>query len=86
MRHCRVRPSFFVEALQHLIIRRRSKSTWAGASEPDVTGDLHVLLGQNRWARIQGTVDDLKLVTSGQWLRDENTAESWVGALATVLV
>lgn len=69
-----------------VVIRRRSKPTWAGASEPGVNGDLLVLLSQDRWVRIQGTVDDLKLVTSGQWLRDETRTESWATALATVIV
>lgn len=49
-------------------------------------GDLLVLLSQDRWARITGKVDHLKAVTSGQWLRDETQAESWVTALATLIV
>ncbi|KAI0505323.1 hypothetical protein F5B22DRAFT_661635 [Xylaria bambusicola] len=69
-----------------IVIRRRSKPGWSGAPEPGRNGDLLVLLSQDRWIRIQGTVDDLKLVTSGQWLRDETIAESWATALATVIV
>lgn len=69
-----------------VVIRRRSKPTWVGACEPGVNGDLLVLLSQDRWVRIQGTVDDLKLVTSGQWLRDETRTESWATALATLIV
>ena len=35
---------------------------------------------------MKGAVDDLKAVTSGQWLRDETPIESWVTALVTVVV
>lgn len=69
-----------------VIIRRRSQPGWAGASEPGVRGDLLVLLSRDRWIRIKGFVDDLKIVTSGQWLRDQTRNESWVSAFATVIV
>ncbi|KAI1171557.1 hypothetical protein F4777DRAFT_47795 [Nemania sp. FL0916] len=69
-----------------VVIRRRSTPGWAGAKEPGVSGDLLVLLSQDRWIRIQGFVDDLKSVTSGQWLRDQSKLEGWVTALATVIV
>ncbi|GAW18789.1 hypothetical protein ANO14919_082710 [Xylariales sp. No.14919] len=69
-----------------VVIYRRSKPGWAGASEPGNHGDLIVLLSQDRWIRIQGAVDDIKLVTSGQWLRDQTKTESWATALATVIV
>ncbi|KAM7204882.1 hypothetical protein V8F33_001471 [Rhypophila sp. PSN 637] len=69
-----------------VVIRRRSLPGWAGAPEPGVQGDLLVLLSRDRWIRIKGLVDDIKLVTSGQWLRDQTRVESWVTALATVLV
>ena len=69
-----------------VIIRRRAKAGWAGASEPGVQGDLVILLSQDRWIRMKGAVDDLKAVTSGQWLRDESQMESWVTAFATLVV
>ncbi|PKS08061.1 hypothetical protein jhhlp_006673 [Lomentospora prolificans] len=69
-----------------LIIRRRSTYTWSGASEPGQQGDLLILLSQDRWVRMQGAVDDLKRVTSGQWLRDETFLENSISAFATVLV
>ncbi|KAG2008358.1 hypothetical protein CC2G_013796 [Coprinopsis cinerea AmutBmut pab1-1] len=69
-----------------VVIKRRAQLTWKGAPEPGVMGDLFVLLSQDRWVRIQGTVDDLKAVTAGQWLRDEQTIESFFTALATLLV
>jgi hypothetical protein len=69
-----------------VVIRRRSMPGWFGAPEPDVDGDLLVLLSQDRWARIQGKVDYLKAVTSGQWLRDQTLVESWATALVTLVV
>lgn len=69
-----------------IIIRRRTNVNWQGASEPGVRGDLLVLLSQDRWIRMRGLVDDLKAVTSGQWLRDMTFAESSISSFATVLV
>lgn len=56
-------------------IRRRLSPTWHGAPEPGVAGDLLILLSQDRWIRMRGPVDDLKAVTSGQWLRDAGVFE-----------
>ena len=72
--------------LNVVVIKRRSKMGWKGAPEPDVHGDLLVLLSQDRWVRMRGLVDDLKAVTSGQWLRDETTLESYCVSFATLLV
>lgn len=69
-----------------IVIRRRSRVGWAGKSEPGVRGDLLILLTQDRWVRMKGYVDDLKAVTSGQWLQDENTWEGWVNAFAIIMV
>lgn len=69
-----------------VIIRRRSQEGWKGASEPGEQGDLLILLSQDRWVRMRGAVDDLKAVTSGQWLRDMTFMESSIAALSTVLV
>ncbi|PVG02612.1 hypothetical protein CPB86DRAFT_780025 [Serendipita vermifera] len=69
-----------------VLIRRRSKMGWKGAEEKGVKGDLLVLLSQDRWVRIQGLVDDLKAVTSGQWLRSQTTVEGFATAFATLLV
>lgn len=69
-----------------IVLRRRNRVGWKGASEPDVQGDLLILLSQDRWLRMRGAVDDLKAVTSGQWLRDMTFAESSITALATILV
>ncbi|KAM5511695.1 hypothetical protein FOXYSP1_06495 [Fusarium oxysporum f. sp. phaseoli] len=69
-----------------IVIRRRAKPGWFGASEDGVDGDLLILLSQDRWIRIQGAVNHLKAVTSGQWLRDPSMGESWIAAFATIVV
>jgi hypothetical protein len=69
-----------------IIIRRRTNVNWQGAPEPGIKGDLLILLSQDRWIRMQGKVDDLKAVTSGQWLREMTFVESSIAAFATVLV
>lgn len=73
--------------LNVVVIRHRASSAaWKGQLEPGVRGDLLVLLSQDRWVRIQGLVDDLKAVTSGQWLRDATSMESAATSVATLLV
>ncbi|KAK0288030.1 hypothetical protein LTR91_006292 [Friedmanniomyces endolithicus] len=67
-------------------IRRRRSSGWHGQSEPGVQGDLLVLLSQDRWVRLRGAVDDLKAVTSGQWLRDPTPLETVLTSTATLVV
>lgn len=69
-----------------VVIRRRNNESWSGAREPGVEGDLLILLSQDRWIRMKGYTDDLKAVTSGQWLRDETSVESWITAFATIIV
>ncbi|KAF8242744.1 hypothetical protein K440DRAFT_503927, partial [Wilcoxina mikolae CBS 423.85] len=73
-------------AINVVVIRRRSEMGWKGAKEPGVNGDLLVLLSQDRWVRIRGPVDDLKAVTSGQWLRDTTPIEDFAIAFATLVV
>lgn len=68
------------------VVRRRSHAGWHGVSEPGTQGDLLILLSQDRWIRMRGSVDDLKAVTSGQWMRDMSFTESSVVAAATLLV
>ncbi|KAI8966061.1 hypothetical protein F5Y11DRAFT_310137 [Daldinia sp. FL1419] len=70
-----------------IVIRRRAKTEWFGKREPPCsTEDLFVLLSQDRWIRIKGKLNHVKAVTSGQWLRDEDRAESWFTATATLAV
>ena len=73
-------------AINVAIIRRRSTTDWKGAPEPGVYGDLLILVSQDRWIRMKGLVDDLKAVTSGQWLQDMSPIESFAAAGATLLV
>ncbi|KAF3100335.1 hypothetical protein TWF569_006738 [Orbilia oligospora] len=72
--------------INYVIIRERSHPGWAGADEGNTEGDLLILLSQDRWVRMKGLVNDLKAVTSGQWLRRERPIESWFTAIATVSV
>ncbi|KZV67989.1 hypothetical protein PENSPDRAFT_610701 [Peniophora sp. CONT] len=73
-------------AVNVVVLRRRAVEGWKGAKEPGVQGDLLVLLSQDRWVRLRGAVDDLKSVTSGQWIRDLEQMESFAVAGATLLV
>jgi len=72
--------------LNTVVIKRRAAVGWKGAAEPGVEGDLLVLLSQDRWVRIKGLVDDLKTITSGQWLREQTSIEGFASAFATLLV
>lgn len=69
-----------------IVVRRRATVGWKGALEPGVDGDLLILLSQDRWIRMRGSVDDLKSVTSGQWLREPTFVESSLVSFATLLV
>lgn len=73
-------------ALNTFIFRQRSALGWKGQAEPGVHGDLLILLSQDRWIRMQGLVDDIKAVTSGQWLHDLTPPQSLISAIATLLV
>lgn len=73
-------------AINVVVVRRRSTTDWKGAPEPGVKGDLLILVSQDRWIRMTGMVDDLKAVTSGQWLQDMTALESFATAFATLLV
>ena len=72
--------------LNIIVIRRRASLNWHGALEPGVQGDLLILVSQDRWLRLKGSVDSLKAVTSGQWLRDMTFFENSLNASATMLV
>ncbi|KAK0244893.1 hypothetical protein EDD85DRAFT_215465 [Armillaria nabsnona] len=69
-----------------IVIKLRDENGWKGQKEPGVQGDLFILLCHDRWIRLQGSVDDLKAVTSGQWLRDLTPIESFAITCATMLV
>ncbi|KAK0222390.1 hypothetical protein IW262DRAFT_978020 [Armillaria fumosa] len=69
-----------------IVIKRRDERGWKGQEEPGINGDLFILLCHDRWVRLRGRVDDLKAVTSGQWLRDLTPMESVAVTCATMLV
>ncbi|KAF8418159.1 hypothetical protein EV426DRAFT_638573 [Tirmania nivea] len=72
-------------AMNTFVIRQRTVADWRGAPEEGY-GDLIILLSQDRWVRLRGLVDDLKAVTSGQWMRDMTPIQSFISAAATLLV
>ncbi|KAK3696130.1 hypothetical protein LTR37_018101 [Vermiconidia calcicola] len=74
-----------VRFINVVVLQRRAALGWKGKREPGVQGDLLVLLSQDRWVRMRGAVDDLKAVTSGQWLRKPSSIESSLVSLATLL-
>jgi hypothetical protein len=69
-----------------VVITRRMTLGWKGEPEPGKEGDLIILLSQDRWIRMRGLVDDLKAVTSGQWLRKPTFIEDSLSSFATLLV
>ncbi|KAK0492375.1 hypothetical protein EDD18DRAFT_513178 [Armillaria luteobubalina] len=69
-----------------VVIKQRNEDSWKGQKEQGVKGDLLILLCHDRWVRLQGAVDDLKAVTSGQWLRDLTSLESFAITCTTTLV
>ncbi|KAK0491881.1 hypothetical protein EDD18DRAFT_529372 [Armillaria luteobubalina] len=75
----------FGRLINVIVIKRRSQQGWKGAIE-DGDGDLLILLSQDRWVRLQGSINDLKAVTSGQWLRDLSAAENFAVMFATTVV
>ncbi|KAL9111415.1 MAG: hypothetical protein Q9227_004092 [Pyrenula ochraceoflavens] len=68
-----------------IAIHRRSQAEWKGALEEEVHGDLLILLSQDKWVRMRGLVDDLKMVTSGSWLRDSTLVEKSLVNIGTIL-
>lgn len=76
----------FARLANVVVIRRRAVEGWKGQPEPGAKSDLIVLLSQDRWIRLKGAVDDVKAVTSGQWLEEPTLIESACVALATLMV
>ncbi|KAK0492840.1 hypothetical protein EDD18DRAFT_440305 [Armillaria luteobubalina] len=65
--------------------RSKDSEEWKGAPEKG-PGDLLIILSKDRWVRLHGSLNDIKTVTAGEWLRDQSTVESFSVALATLLV
>lgn len=64
----------------------RSREGWKGQKEPGIKSDLLVLLSQDRWIRIQGMTDDVKVVTSGQWMRQPSAIQDLIYSLLSIIV
>ncbi|KAK5718186.1 hypothetical protein LTR17_015759 [Elasticomyces elasticus] len=75
-----------VRISNYAVLGERLSGGWHGQREPGVRGDLLVLLSQDRWVRLEGAVDDLKAVTSGQWLQDPTEADILSTTLGTLFV
>ncbi|KAK0211965.1 hypothetical protein IW262DRAFT_1412746 [Armillaria fumosa] len=75
----------FARMINVVVIKRRSQRDWKGAKE-EGHHDLFVLLSQDRWVRLLGSINDLKTATAGQWLRDKTAKESFGIGVATLLV
>ncbi|KZT19877.1 hypothetical protein NEOLEDRAFT_927636 [Neolentinus lepideus HHB14362 ss-1] len=69
-----------------IVTKHRTRLGWKGVSEPGLPGDLFVLLSEDRWVRMRGLIDDLKLVTGGQWMHEETTFDSFLSSFGTLLV
>jgi hypothetical protein len=76
----------FARVCNIFISRRRSQAMWKGHKEDHVQDELIVILSQDRWIRMKGFNNDLKLVTAGQWLRDMEFWERSVASGSTLLV
>jgi hypothetical protein len=74
-----------IRLVNTIIFRNRSRQGWKGAPEPGVRSDLIVLLSQDRWVRVQGLTDDVKAITSGQWLRHMTFVEDSLISCCTLL-
>ncbi len=68
-----------------IVIRRRGQQGWKGAIE-EGDGDLLILLSQDRWVCLKGSINDLKAIMVGQWLQDLLAAESFAIMFATTTV
>ncbi|KAK3671510.1 hypothetical protein LTR78_008609 [Recurvomyces mirabilis] len=75
-----------IRAINVYIIRARASVDWKGAKEDNEAGSLMILLSQDRWIRMKGSVSDLKAVTSGQWLRDVTATEDSLSNCSTLLI
>lgn len=76
----------FARLINVLVFRRRAMEGWKGQPEPNTKSDLIVLMRQDKWIRIQGDVNDVKAVTSGEWLREPTLSENAAVAFATLIV
>ena len=66
---------------------RQDKDGCKGNKElPREEGDMLIVLSQDRWIRMKGKLNDLKMVTAGQWLKESTTLDSFSVSFGTLLV
>ncbi|SJL17770.1 uncharacterized protein ARMOST_21332 [Armillaria ostoyae] len=80
-----VMATFMLSRLINVVVVRRRSKRWEVVRQFDVEDDLLVLLSQDRWFRLQGISDDLKIITSHQW-REKSAAEGLAVSFARLLV
>ncbi len=76
---------FVLSRLINVVVVRQRSKRWEVVRQLDVDDDLLVLLSQDRWFRLQGISDDLKIITSCQW-REKSAVEGLAVAFARLLV
>ncbi|KAK0492386.1 hypothetical protein EDD18DRAFT_1079807 [Armillaria luteobubalina] len=81
----RVLVVFMVSRLINVVVVRWRSKRQEVAREPNVEGDLLVLLSQNQWVHLWGMSDDLKIITSPQWC-GKSVLEGFDMSFATLLV
>lgn len=80
----------FARAINVSVMRRRAHSPgvegWFGNKSERGEGDIFVLLSRDRWIRLRGAIQDVKIVTAGNWLDKPKAHENWLVSLATLIV
>jgi hypothetical protein len=80
----------FARAINVCVMRRRAHSPgaegWFGNKHERGEGDIFILLSRDRWVRLRGELQDVKLVTAGNWLDKATAHESWLVSFATLIV
>lgn len=77
---------FVARQINIQVMRRRQSVEWKGKKEPGAKSDLLILLSNDRWVRVQGRTDDVKVVTSGAWLRDPTLLERMALTSASIMI
>jgi hypothetical protein len=77
-------------AINVRVMRRRAHSPgpdgWFGAKTEYGYSEIFVLISRDRWVRLGGHIQDIKVVTAGNWLDKPHAHESWLVAFATLIV
>ncbi|PBK87645.1 hypothetical protein ARMGADRAFT_971643 [Armillaria gallica] len=76
---------FIVSRLINVVVVRRRSIRREVARELSGEGEILVSLSQDRWIRLRGMLDDLKIIASRQW-REKSAIEGYFVSFATLLV